>query len=195
VKRKIVGILIGMALIFTLMPLNVSSGDEENPEITDESKDTLWKHFDIISAWFFENMDEPDYLFISMKLNDLTNYQRGAVYLVDWTSSSGRWASASILGTRMNDEWRCGDYTGGSNNQFQDLPLCDGSIDKSNNIITWKIPKDQIGGPEPGDVLTNTQAGSCITGYYLFILAFRAIPRFHDCGPNEGYGLDYIIKY
>ena len=194
-NRKIIGIIISMALILTLIPLNASSGDEENPEITDQAQDTILKHFDIISAWFFENPDEPNYLFISMKLNDLKNYWIGAAYLVEWTSSSGRWASSSILGTKMDNEWRCGDYSEGSNGKFDDLQLCDGTIDNANNIITWKVPKDKIGNPEPGDALTNTQAVTCIAGHYLFLLPLRSLPRFYDYAPNEGYGLDYIIKY
>jgi len=196
-KRKIIGIFICALLIATMLPITgtVTAGSEEDPEIVDEKGDTLWKHFDIVSSWFFENADDADFLFISMKVNDLKNYRAGGTYLVEWTSPSGRWATASIIGTRMADEWRCGDYSEGSNNQFQDLPLCDGTIDKPNNIITWKISKDQIGNPEPGDVLTDTRAGSCITGHYLVLLAFRALPRFHDYGPDEGYGLDYTIKY
>lgn len=194
-KRKLIGVFLCLIFILTIIPLNAISIDEEIPEITDETDDTLCKHFDIVTVRFFEIEHEPDYLFISIELNDLTNYDLGALYMVEWTSSSGRWASASILGTRMDNEWRCGDYSKGGNIQFQDLPQCDGSIDKSNNIITWIIPKDQVGNPKSGDVLTKTQAVSCLSGYYLFLLTFRDIPKFHDNAPDEGYGLDYTIKF
>ena len=64
-KRKIIGIFVVMLLIAAILPITgtVFAGDEEDPEIEDEIKDTVWKHFDIVSAWFHENALEPDYLF------------------------------------------------------------------------------------------------------------------------------------
>jgi len=155
-KKKIIGILICTLLISTILPITetVFAGDENDPEIKDEKGDTLLKHFDIVSAWFFENADETDFLFVSIKVNDLKNYRAGGTYLVEWTSPSGRWASASIIGTRMEDEWRCGDYSEGSKIQFQDLQLCGGTIDRQIGVVTFTmifIAKYMIGGTLDGN--------------------------------------------
>ena len=194
-KKKLLGIFVCMLLITTILPSTVIAGDEDNPEIEDEINDTILKHFDIVSAWFHENTEEPDYLFISMKVTNLRRYWMGGAYLVEWKCNTGRYASSAILGTSIRENWRCGDYSDGENTQFTDLPPCEGSFDKSNNILTWKISKNQIGNPQPGTELTETRAGSCITGKFLMLLPLRGLPRFHDYGPDEGYGKDYIIQY
>ena len=62
-KKRILGIFVCMLLIITILPMTgtVMAGDEENPEIEDEAGDALG-YLDVLSAWFYENPDEPNYL-------------------------------------------------------------------------------------------------------------------------------------
>lgn len=60
--EKIIGFFICMLIILTIIPSCIVAGDKEDPEINDKSKDTIWKHFDILSAWFHEDANDPDYL-------------------------------------------------------------------------------------------------------------------------------------
>jgi hypothetical protein len=64
-KKKIVGIFICTLLITTILPITgtILAGDEEDPEIVDEPDDDVFDYLDIISAWFYEKEEEPDYLF------------------------------------------------------------------------------------------------------------------------------------
>jgi hypothetical protein len=57
-QKKIMGIFICTLLIITILPITAIAGDEENPEIEDESGDAFG-HLDVLSAWFYENPDEP----------------------------------------------------------------------------------------------------------------------------------------
>jgi hypothetical protein len=65
-KKKIIGIFVCMLLISTILPITgtVFAGDEEDPEIVDEPEDDVFDYLDIISAWFYEKAEMPDYLFI-----------------------------------------------------------------------------------------------------------------------------------
>ena len=196
--KKILNVIMIMLLLSTILTINhiATAGEEKNPEIIDAGNDTLLNHYDILSAWFHEVEDESGYLFISIKVNSLSTIWLGGTYLVEWASTSGRFASGSMIGMGiMNNSWRCGDYSKGSYTKFDDLIPCEGSFNTDTNIITWKIPKSEIGNLKTGDLLSNTKAVSCITGRYLMLLPFRGLPRLHDYAPDSGYGFDYEIKY
>jgi hypothetical protein len=195
-KEMSIAILIMLIGTVFFTTFSVIAGDEDNPEIIDNSNDTMMKHYDIISAWFSEIEEDPDYLVISLKVNSLKTLWMGGTYLVEWTSTSGRFASGSMIGLGlMKNSWRCGDYSKGDYTKYDELTLCEGSFDKIESIITWKIPKIEIGNPTPGDILMNTKAISCITGRFLMLLPLRGLPQFHDIAPDENYGFDYKIKY
>jgi len=73
-KKKIIGIFVCTLLIATILPITgtVIAGSEEDPEIDDEVPDTgVFDYLDIISAWFFEKGDEPEYLFTQIVLNNI----------------------------------------------------------------------------------------------------------------------------
>ena len=61
--KKIITILIFMLLISSVLftTCSVLAGDEENPEIVDEINDTDLLFLDIESAWFYEEITEPEY--------------------------------------------------------------------------------------------------------------------------------------
>ena len=66
--KKIICIFVCTLLITIILPIAVSAGDEQNPEIVDEIGDTPLSLLDIESAWFYENEEEPEFLFVSMKI-------------------------------------------------------------------------------------------------------------------------------
>ena len=75
-KIKLLSIFV-CTLLFTIpFSITVLAGSEEDPEIVDETDENVMKYLDIISAWFFEEENQPDYLFISLKLKEINPYQQ-----------------------------------------------------------------------------------------------------------------------
>jgi hypothetical protein len=82
-----------------------------------------------------------------------------------------------------------------------------GTYNFETGIITWKIPKNIIGAPQAGDVLTNTWSNAFrrlgfigrigFTRTALDIIILLAFGNnMWDYAPEKGeHGLDYIIQY
>ena len=83
-KKKIFSILISMLFFFTILSINVFAGSEEDPEITDEEEDDVKDYLDIISAWFYEKEEEPDYLYTSLKLKNIDSTKTKQHLVVKW---------------------------------------------------------------------------------------------------------------
>lgn len=171
------------------------AGDEENPEIEDETNDitgpltsvipsVLFEDIDIISAWFFETENQQDYLSISLKISNIKKCYFPTIYVVNWTFGGVRYSASygivwlGLLSTGLI-----------SNNSSETSTTVFSSINTDKDTITIVIPKDLIGTPHQGDVLTDTQA-----------LAIQTLPiissiGWEDHAPNEGYGRTYSIKY
>ena len=81
--KKIIGIFIVILLITNILPMTVIAGDEENPEISDEIGDAFG-NVDINSVWFSEKSEEPDYLFVHMKLNHMRLYKIQQTFAAFW---------------------------------------------------------------------------------------------------------------
>ena len=156
-------------LMATIFPLGVIAGDSDDPEVEDRIRDVFglfgflpqffFKHIDIRSAWFYEDSDTPDYLYVSLELRDLEYKTKmlEAIYVVDWRFNSNSYATC----VHTNPDGVRAFFSGKTNdvgNDFEDYVICDGTFDDENNIITWEIPKNAIGDPQPGDILTNTAA-------------------------------------
>jgi hypothetical protein len=188
----------------------VIAGDEENPEIVDPEGDLVGKlinfpqffkilttikildidhldFLDVLSAWFYEREVEPDYLFTSIKLKDLDLPNKRVIYSMYWNYDNSDYAvTVHILD---NGEIHIfSTYIDSLGVQYE----IDGSIDKENNIINFKIPKDFIGNPKPGDILTNTNAwaGLRFTKETLFTAVIGELAK-----DWTEYGRDYVIQY
>jgi hypothetical protein len=143
----------------------VSAGDEENPEIEDNGRDIfgsfsflpqfLFRHIDIESAWFYEENTETDYLYTSLKVTNLRYGFIRAIYSIHWEYNGEHYISG--LHTHTNGIFEV--YLAGSNNDFVEV---EGTFNEDTNIITWKIPKTNIGNPKQGDVLTSTYAWTAL---------------------------------
>ena len=193
--KKIIGIFICTLLITIILPIAVSAGDETNPEIVDEIGDTPLSLLDIEAAWFYELEDEPDYLFTSMKILFLKE-KYNAVFSIKWSYEGEDYIAGVDTFTFRDTIFRCGLPKQGTYWQWNQMPTCEGLIDNDEGKITWKIPKNLIGSPKPGDVLTNTRAHA-VPGFPISFLYFLLQFDYRDFAPDiyNEYGKDYIIKY
>jgi hypothetical protein len=196
-KKKIIGIFICTLLITTILPITgtVFAGDEENPEIVDGTGDTDLGFLDIESAWFYEKADEPDYLFTALKIKDLKE-TFNAVFSIGWTYNGVVYVSGLDTFYYRDKEFRSGIRQRATYRQWKSMPECIGIFDQNTDIITWKILKNNIGNPQRGNVLTNTEA-SAVPGFPLSFIYFFTGKDYRDFAPDNygDYGQDYIIQY
>ena len=193
--KKITSIFVIMMLISTIFTITVIAGDESDPEIVDEIGDTPLGLLDIESAWFFEQIDEPDYLFVAMKINGLKeNYN--AVFSIRWSNGGVNYAAGVNTFYLKETIFRCGLPKQANYWQWNRMPICDGIFDLENKVMTWKILKITIGNLKPGDVLTNTKANA-VPGFPLSFLYFVLHLDYRDFAPDTfgEYGQDYIIQF
>lgn len=208
--RKNVVVIIVMLSSLLMLPFAALAGDEENPEITDSSGDSFG-NIDINSIWFWEKSDDPDFLFVCMKINKPNLYKIQQTFAVFWEYEETIYACGMFIGLHILgwEIWDAGAYInsapGGGPNYY---PIDKGTYDTSTGIITWKIPKEIIGDPKPGDVLTKTWSNAFQRLGFLGLIGLTRplidqIAKIvfgnslWDYAPNEDnvYGLDYIIKY
>ena len=178
-KKKIIGIFVCMLLITTIMPITAIAGDEENPEIVDESDDTLFSCLDIISAWF---SDDDESLCVSIKVVTLK--------IIPFIGSTVIWG---YKGTDYFASMQGGKYYFGDDKgklipwRYKDTT---GSCNKETGIITIRVPMSEIDNPQQGEQLTNTWAMTHWSGFLGL--------NFHvpfDRAPEWGtWGKDYAIQ-
>ncbi|KYK31627.1 MAG: hypothetical protein AYK22_02110 [Thermoplasmatales archaeon SG8-52-3] len=207
--KKIIGIFIFILLTTTILPITAIAGDEENPEISDEMGDAFG-NIDINSVWFSEKSEEPDFLFVHLKINNPRQNKLQQTFAVFWENNGIQYACGYFIGLHMIglELWTAGEYikkaSGGGPNYVE---IDKGTYDTSTGIIKWKIPKEIIGNPDSGEVLTKTWSNAFqrygllgLIGFTrpiidsLFNLVFKN--SLWDYAPNnEDYGLDYIVQY
>jgi hypothetical protein len=216
-KRKIVGLFICMLMITTVIPLTAMAGDENDPEIIDEENDCFgplitlpfqlkflqifgilpidsFDFIDIVSAWFYENSNEPDYLYAAVKLKDLIVIKQDAIYTASWFCNGRGYVVGSHI---SNNGERTSCQVGLLTWINRDNHAAEATYDFEKNIVTFKFSKEYIGNPNPGDVLTKTSAW---TGLRLNLepltLLFGSGELAKDGAPNNATsGKDYVIQY
>lgn len=211
-QKKVICILYSMLFIASILPITntVIAGDEENPEVIDQEGDIvgmlinfpqffrILKTFkildvesldflDVLSAWFYENQFEPDYLYTAIKFKDLDLPNKRVIYSMHWIYDDSDYAVAVHI--LANGEIHIfSTYLGTLGVQYE----IEGSIDKENKIVTFKIPKNFIGNPKPGDILSNTDAWAGLR--FSKETFFTAIMG--DLAKDwTEYGRDYVIQY
>ena len=224
-KRKIIGIFICTLLIATMLPITgtVIAGSEEDPEINDEEQEDwdicgpfisnpyLFKIFsllgvfdiesfdviDIVSAWFYECSDNPDYLYAAVKVEDLIFINQRTIYSVHWTYNGKNYG----VGSHTHSDGQQISCFGGED-RTRNLYEAECIYDLENNIITFKINKEFVGNPQPGEMLTDTWAWTALrftfeplTWLFLGELAKDYAPGVDEETYEPEYGRDYIIKY
>jgi hypothetical protein len=167
-RKKIVAFLIIMLMSSLSMSSTVIAGDEENPEVVDKIFDVklfgtfpffpqmFFKNADFKSVWFYEEGSNPEYLYICMKLRELqtSSDEYDFIYVVDWTYNDVSYgASIHLLPTGLTS------YISGTfdeeGNHYLDYVVCEGDFDDTTSIITWIVPKENIGNPMKGNKITN----------------------------------------
>ena len=193
-KIKIIAILACLLISTPILSITTIAGDEENPEIIDELNDTDIATLDINSVWFYEKSDEPNYLFISMKIKSL-NERINAVFSVTWFYNGIKYVSGLDTFFYREKIFKSGLYQRATHRQWRSMPECQGIYDLDKSIITWKILKENIGNPQKDSVLTKTRA-SAVLGFPLNLLLFLFVD-YRDFAPSivTEYGKDYIINY
>ena len=205
-RNKIFAFLVSMLFILTVISMNVFAGSEEDPEIIDEEEDDVQDNFNILSAWFYEKEEEPNYLYTALKLKNIDTAKTKQHLVVKWEHEGVECAASLHIG--YDEDWWFSYQAGyGHGWWFQEhYQEIEGEFDEETGIITCKIPKNIINDPDKGDVLTNTRASAFqrfgfigMLGFdrwfihsLIFIITGKSAS---DFAPNDGYGRDYIIQY
>lgn len=180
-------------------------GDEEDPEIVDEANDTLFDYVDILSAWFYEDPDEPGYLYTALKIANLKD-KRGTVYAIHWYCDGVHYDTGlhnGILIPKIEGmSWSCAYYERHPIWFWRWIPADtwndsynSGYFDLENNIITWKIHKSCVGNPQPGDVLTKSYVFTAQRISKIGLIPFGPLFRSFSDGTSYLDSKDYIIQY
>jgi len=218
--RKIINIFLCMVLVCTVFSLSISAKNETPPEITDEENDVTgslinhpvllnilkrigiinvqsFEFMDVTAANFYENKNEPDFLYVLIRINNLEYISLRTIYAIRWTFDGKHFAAGCH--THSNGEFKwffAGRVFGLFDNWaykkglIKDISDC--IIDQENNLILLKIPKVIIGDPEPGDVLTQTNAWTGLR----FVREFLTFPFGGQMAIDPTpYGNDYTILY
>ena len=195
--KNIFIVVLCVLMAITIFPQTkiVLAGDEENPEIVDVTGDTDLGFLDIESAWFYEKADESDYLFTALKIKDLKE-AFNAVFSIRWAYNDAVYVSGLSTYYFKDKEFRGGLRQRATYWQWKSMPECIGVFDQNTDIITWKMLKSNIGNPQKGDVLTNTEA-SAVAGFPFSFIYFFTGKDYRDFAPDavDSYGRDYVIKY
>ena len=221
-RKKIFSILISMLFLLTIISVNVIAGSEEDPEIIDNEDDWFgsfidhpiryqlfhsigllpmetFNFLDIKSAWFHEDSEEPDYLFVSIKLNDLEVISQRAVYSIHWKFNGLRYAIGSHI---YNNGFNSSCFVGFDRhfNIFSKFRDAESDYDFENDIITFKFKKEYAGNLQQGDILTNTWAWTALRfNYEPMTILFSNGELVKDAAPfienNNDYGKNYIVQY
>ena len=205
-RRKNILSAIIMTLILTIAStIPIYAGDVENPEIEDDLEDEIVDYLDIISAWFYEKQDQPEYLFIGLKIKEISDIQQKQHLTVHWEYDGIECA----VGLHIGYDEAGFSYTAGWGHGFwfqEHYEEVEGEYNEETGIIEFKIPKEIIKNPQKGEVLTNTFALTFVRFGFIGRLGFDRV-FLHvllqlltgyvtsDVGPDEGYGKDYTIKY
>ena len=206
-KNKIITVLISFIFISSLSAL---AGNINDPEITDDKGDSFG-YLDIDSVWFFEEIENPDFLFVSMKINEPSLKKFQQTFAVFWEYNDEEYACSLHLGFDIKEDWgqyNTGESSGKAPNGGAKNYRINGKYSTADGIITWDIPKEFIGNPQKNDVLTNTWSNAFRRLGFLGRIGFsrpildNLIYRYlgnslWDYAPDVygEFGGDYILKY
>jgi hypothetical protein len=204
-RSKIVTLLVIMLLFSITFSIVVPAESEADPpQIIDEIGDAFG-YIDIDSIWFFEQEQTPDYLYVSMKINNPSRFTFQQTFAVFWKHNGVQYSCGLHLGF---DFFHWQQYDAGKyEKEDQDLHQINGTYDFSSGVITWTIPKNLIGNPQDGDILIDTWSNAFRRlgilgrlGYDRVLLDSIILKVFGnhmwDFAPEYGtYGEKYSIQY
>jgi hypothetical protein len=195
-RKIIVGVGICIALLTAISPM-ASIARYDDHEITDEEGDTRFSYVDMVWGSFYEKTSEPMYLFVELKIADLKD-KIGTVYAVHWYFNGVHYDVAFhngiMLPRQMFKHFSCSYYnTRGNPIDTWNDTYNSGSFDLDTSIITWKILKNCVGDPQPGDSLTTPFGFSAQRISKLGLIPFWVLFGSFADGTSEG--TTYIVEF
>ena len=202
-RKKPLCFFMSFILLSIMFSSVIHAGDSQQPEIVDEIGDAFG-YIDITSVWFYEKEEEPNYLFVDMEINTPSETTFQQTFAAFWTFGRVTYFVSLHLGF---DFFNWTKYNTGIHRTRLYIFPVEGTYDFDSGIITWKISKDLVGNPQPGDVLTNTWSNAFRRLGFIGRIGFtRYLPdaiilrvfgnNMWDYAPERGsYGSDYVIKY
>jgi len=217
---KILNFLIIAIVSMTAFISILSAGNNNEPEISDEQDDVIgtliekpnlliifqrfgiidfesYDFMDIISASFYENSNEPEYLFAEIKIKELEHESLRVIYAIRWEYNEKFYGVTCHSYSNGNFIWFAAgrifglfDNLAYKNDLIQDISDCE--FNTNSDSIIFKIPKDLIGNPQSGDILTNTNGW---TGLRFVFEPFTYLFGGELAIDPTSIGNDYIIKY
>jgi hypothetical protein len=170
IKKIIICFFLGAIVLFP----TISAGNEDNPEFEDDIGDVVYleeqinplfnlffKNIDIVSGWFYEKSEDPDTLYVALKMNNLRLPYFMVVYGVVWEFNGNYYG----CGLRTHSK---GDYFDEIvvyyDEQGEHMDTIPGivSFDTQSNIITISVPKDIVGDLQPGDKISSFYANALL---------------------------------
>ena len=151
-------------------------------------------HVDVVSAGFSEQSGDREFLFLDLELRNLKEqtYVFEAVYAVAWRFNTVDYATVVHVRPGGVQAFLVGRSTDWDDD-IEDWDLCEGLMDIESNTLTWIIPKDAVGGPQPADVLQYISPHT-----HLRFTTESGLPRgdiFKDLSHNAKLTNDYVIQF
>jgi hypothetical protein len=150
----------------------VVAGDGENPEIEDPEGDVVFflemfsgsfinkfcKHIDIIKAWFFENPDEPEILYATLKVKEYKSSSLMIAYEILWYHNGVEYDACTFISRNKDIIFSGLKIQGGDAMHIENFF----TINEEENTITFAIPKKLCGNLDSGDVISYPTAVGAI---------------------------------
>jgi hypothetical protein len=205
-RNRFIGIIACGILVTTLFPLGSLAEFSDGPEVEDRIRDVrlfglfrvipqnLFRHIDVVSAWFSEQSDKPDYLYVSLRLRDIeeTTDILEAIYVISWLHNNNYFlACVHVFPSGVKDY--CIGLSMDGNSVIDKYIKCSGSYDLENDIITWMFPKDAVGTPQSGEVLYDIRPRAHLR--FPYESGFPMIDLFKDLSHNAKSSNRYFIQY
>lgn len=164
--KKIMSIILCFFLLMVSMSFNVSGGDENDPEITDNECDIVdaserftfplflynfFKNIDILSGWLSESSESPDFITISIKVKDFDFKSLNTPYVFWWTYNDINYLSGFITHSRGQFQVGFAGYI--DKNGREIIEAVEYFVDSESNIISLYVSKNLVGNPNVGDEL------------------------------------------
>jgi len=155
-----------MTFILSGLVFTGTAGDENNPEIVDIENDLMggrrgillprifypiFNYVDILSGWFFENQNQQDILFASIKMKTFDYKPFNSRFIIFWYYDYVDYVAGFSF--HSNGDFKVGFAGYIDENGTEHLQAINYLIDEENGIITFQIPKDFIGNPIAGEEL------------------------------------------
>jgi len=197
-KKKIVGLFVSILMITLLFQIPATALSDDVHEITDEEGDTRFDYVDAIWASFYENPDEPEYLYAALKISNLQD-KIGCVYAIHWYFDNAHYSigfhNGMMIPYRELTSWDSLYYEKRSYIDTWNDSLNRGSFDLQNSILIWKVHKSCIGSPQPGDVISHSFVFTAQRISIYGLIPFgRLFSSFAD-GSEPSESIDYITLY